>query len=185
MISSLGNWNCLTCPSHAHLTRTWQEHGILVSDTCASHQSKAVVMWYAVSWEEVYIAEKRGEDRRIHKTRGTINKFWPFIKTKLKLSHLKGSREKQRQNVKKILVVAGESNPGPLALATSALTTELQQPTTSMTFTFYLYRGTTTTIFKKAKQIHACRGCFFNKTSEGDILTLLISGFFVFFPWNR
>ena len=31
---------------------------------------------------------------------------------------------------KKVLVVAGESNPGPLALATSALATELQQPST-------------------------------------------------------
>ncbi len=42
---------------------------------------------------------------------------------------IKGSREKQRKNVKKKLVVAGESNPGPLALATSALATELWQPT--------------------------------------------------------
>ncbi len=60
----------------------------------------------------------------------------PFIKTRLKLSHLKGSGKKQRKNVKKILVVAGDSNPGPLALATSALTTELRQPSTSKTFTF-------------------------------------------------
>ena len=52
-----------------------------------------------------------------------IVKFWLFIWTRLKLSHLKGSREKQRLNVKKILVVARELNPGPLALATSALAT--------------------------------------------------------------
>ncbi len=42
-------------------------------------------------------------------------------------SKSKGSKEKQRQSVKKkkISVVAGKSNPGPLALATSALATEL------------------------------------------------------------
>ncbi len=62
-----------------------------------------------------------------------------IIIIRLKLPHLKWSREKQRQSMKKILVVAGESNPGALALATSALTIELRQPTTSMTFTFYLY----------------------------------------------
>ncbi len=53
--------------------------------------------------------------------------------------HLKGSGKKQRKNVKKILVVAGELNPGPMALATSALTTELRQPMACKTFTFYLY----------------------------------------------
>ncbi len=57
----------------------------------------------------------------------------------MKLSHLKGSGKKAKENVKKILVVAGDSNPGPLALATSALTTELRQPLTSKTFTFFLY----------------------------------------------
>ncbi len=60
------------------------------------------------------------------------------ILIRLNISHL--NREKQSQNVKKkkskkkILVVAGESSPGTLALAT-----ELRQPTTSKTFTFYLY----------------------------------------------
>ncbi len=43
---------------------------------------------------------------------------------RLKLPHLKMSREKQRQSMKKMLVVAGESNPGTLVLATSALTIE-------------------------------------------------------------
>ncbi len=42
---------------------------------------------------------------------------------------------------KKILVVTGESNPGTLALATSALTTELRQPTTSKTFTWHIIVG--------------------------------------------
>ncbi len=32
-----------------------------------------------------------------------------------------------------------ESNPGPLASAISALTTELRQPSTSNTFTFFLH----------------------------------------------
>ncbi len=44
---------------------------------------------------------------------------------KMKLSHLKRSREKQQQNVKNILVVTRELNPGDLALATSALATEI------------------------------------------------------------
>ncbi len=38
-----------------------------------------------------------------------------------------------------MLVVTGDSNPGPLASATSALTTELRQPSTSKTLTFFLY----------------------------------------------
>ncbi len=41
--------------------------------------------------------------------------------------------------MKKILVVTGELNPGPLALATTALTTELRQPSTSKSFTFYFF----------------------------------------------
>ncbi len=60
--------------------------------------------------------------------------YYYFIR--LKLSHLQGSGEKQRKNVKKILVVAKESNPGTLVLATSTLTTELRQPTTFKTLTF-------------------------------------------------
>ncbi len=41
---------------------------------------------------------------------------------------------------KKNSVVTGETNPGTLAFATSALATELRQPTTSKTFTFYLWQ---------------------------------------------
>ncbi len=54
---------------------------------------------------------------------------------------LKRVWKKSEEKCEQILVVAGESTqePGPLALATSALTTELRQPTTSKTFTFYLY----------------------------------------------
>ncbi len=62
---------------------------------------------------------------------------------RLKLSHLKeqghcryllmsGVWREAKAKYEKILVVAEESNPGPLALATSALTTELRQPTTSL-----------------------------------------------------
>ena len=41
--------------------------------------------------------------------------------------------------MKEILVVSGDSNPGSLALATNAVTTELWQPSTSKTHTFFLY----------------------------------------------
>ncbi len=58
---------------------------------------------------------------------------------KLTLSHIKGSGKKAKEKCEKILVVAGDSNPGPQALATSALTTELRQPSTSKTLTFFLY----------------------------------------------
>ncbi len=44
-----------------------------------------------------------------------------------------GYKEKQRQNVKKSQLSPGKSNARPLALATRALATELQQPTTSKT----------------------------------------------------
>ncbi len=51
---------------------------------------------------------------------------------------LKGSKEKKSKGkVWKISVVTGELNPGPLALANCALATELQQPTTSKTFTLH------------------------------------------------
>ncbi len=43
-----------------------------------------------------------------------------------------------KEKCEKILVVAGELIPGTLTLDTSALTTELRQPMTSKTFTFYL-----------------------------------------------
>ncbi len=52
------------------------------------------------------------------------------VPSRLKLSHLKGTGKKQRKNVKN-LSCCQESNPGPLASATSALTTELRQPSTS------------------------------------------------------
>ncbi len=50
-----------------------------------------------------------------------------------------GVWKKVKEKCEAILIVAGESNPGPLALATSALTTEIRQPTTSKIFTFYIY----------------------------------------------
>ncbi len=61
-----------------------------------------------------------------------VIKFWPFMKTRLKLFH-------------PILVGSRESNPGTLVLATSALTTDLWQPTTSKTFTLSLYMLSSTT----------------------------------------
>ncbi len=54
------------------------------------------------------------------------------MEDRLKLSYLKGSGKKAKEKCEKILVVAEESNLGPLALATSALTTGLRQPTTSV-----------------------------------------------------
>ncbi len=65
--------------------------------------------------------------------------LWVILVLDWNHSHLKGSKEKLRQNVKKTSVITRESEPGPLALATSALATELRQPTTSKTLTFYLY----------------------------------------------
>ncbi len=41
-----------------------------------------------------------------------IIKFWPFIKTRLKLTHLKGSGEKAKEKCEKILIVAGDSIEG-------------------------------------------------------------------------
>ncbi len=63
---------------------------------------------------------------------------WVLMYIRFKLSHLKGSGKKQRKMWKN-LSCRRESNPGPLALATSALTTELRQPSTSKTFTFYVF----------------------------------------------
>ncbi len=40
-----------------------------------------------------------------------IIKFWPFIKTRLNLSHLKWSKENQRQNVKKNISCCREIEP--------------------------------------------------------------------------
>ncbi len=50
--------------------------------------------------------------------------------------------------MKKILVVAGDLNPGPLALATSALITELRQPSTFKTSHFS---------FMKVLEVEGCR----------------------------
>ncbi len=50
-----------------------------------------------------------------------------------------GSGKKAKEKCEKIVVVSGDSNPGPMTLATSALTTELRQPSTSKTLTFFLY----------------------------------------------
>ncbi len=50
----------------------------------------------------------------------------------------KGSGKKQRKNVKKPQLSPG-FQPRPQALATGALTTELRQPSTSKTLTFFLY----------------------------------------------
>ncbi len=47
--------------------------------------------------------------------------------------------KKQRKKKKNNLGCPRESNPGLLASATSALTTELRQPSTSKTLTFFLY----------------------------------------------
>ena len=53
---------------------------------------------------------------------------------RLNLSHLKGFQLiKAKVKCEKISVVPRKSNPGPLALATSALVTELRQLTTSNT----------------------------------------------------
>ncbi len=49
-----------------------------------------------------------------------------------------GVWKKVKEKCEAILIVAGELNPGSLALATSGLTTEIRQPTTK-TFTFYFY----------------------------------------------
>ncbi len=85
-----------------------------------------------------------------------IIKFWPFIKTRLKPFPPKGVW-------KKALVVAGDSNPGPLALATSALTTEVQQPSTSkiFTFTFILLSSTLAAVlYSTDHQLSALRTPF-------------------------
>ncbi len=49
---------------------------------------------------------------------------------------LKKSNEKPKVKCEKISVVTREPNPGPLALATGTLTTELRQTTTSK---IYIY----------------------------------------------
>ncbi len=50
-----------------------------------------------------------------------------------------GVWKKVKKKCEAILIVAGELNPEPQALATSALTTEIRQPKISKTITFYHY----------------------------------------------
>ncbi len=70
-----------------------------------------------------------------HKHIITIIKFWLFIQTRYKLSHIKGSGKSKGKKWKN-LGCRRELNPGPLASATSAITTKLRQPSTSKTFIF-------------------------------------------------